>query len=189
MFEERKCQQVDKWRTLQAASQTRRPRVTVDLKAKLHSAVEVAFVHGATEWVRLERLLLRFDDIAGLQVKRACLALARKHAHSRLAFDYVEPLVPVGVPVQLAHSTWVDLNQSGGDSSTFCCIASAVLTATSMIAAKTSSLIILFCSYFRIQESTGLADRICFTKDKPRFHNNLIFDEVDAECRNSMGIC
>jgi hypothetical protein len=57
--------------TPQAANQTRSLQVTIDgLKANLDCAVEVAFLHGATEWVRpkypshFERLLMRFDDSA-----------------------------------------------------------------------------------------------------------------------------
>lgn len=40
------------------------------LKASLTGAIEIAFLHGATEWVRnkyplhYERLLMRFDDSA-----------------------------------------------------------------------------------------------------------------------------
>jgi hypothetical protein len=63
--------------TPQAANQTRRLQVTIDgLKANLDSAVEVAFLHGASEWVRLnhpthyERLLMRFDDSALLDERR-----------------------------------------------------------------------------------------------------------------------
>lgn len=54
-----------------AANQMRNLRVAIDgLKANLDSAIEIAFVHGATEWVRLnypthyERLLMRFDSSA-----------------------------------------------------------------------------------------------------------------------------
>ncbi len=48
--------------------------VTVEgLRVKLDSAVEIAFLYGATEWVRLnhpshyERLLMRFDDSTSLE--------------------------------------------------------------------------------------------------------------------------
>ncbi len=65
--------------TPQAANQTRSLQVTIDgLTANLDSAVEAAFLHGATEWVRLnhpthyERLLMRFDDSASLGERR-CL--------------------------------------------------------------------------------------------------------------------
>ena len=54
--------------------QTENPVVTVEsLRVKLDSAVEIAFLHGATEWVRLnhpsqyERLLMRFDDSTSLE--------------------------------------------------------------------------------------------------------------------------
>jgi len=60
-----------------AADQTHRIQVTIDsLKANLDSAVEVAFLHGAVEWVRLtypahyQRLLMRFDDSALLAERR-----------------------------------------------------------------------------------------------------------------------
>lgn len=63
--------------TPRAANQTRSPQVTIDgLKANLDCAVEAAFLHGATEWVRLnhpthyERLLMRFDDSALLGERR-----------------------------------------------------------------------------------------------------------------------
>ncbi len=65
--------------TPQAANQTRSLQVTIDgPTANLDSAVEAAFLHGATEWVRLnhpthyERLLMRFDDSA-LLGERRCL--------------------------------------------------------------------------------------------------------------------
>ena len=54
--------------------QTESPVVTVEgLRVKLDSAVEIAFLYGATEWVRLnhpsqyERLLMRFDDGTSLE--------------------------------------------------------------------------------------------------------------------------
>lgn len=54
-----------------AASQMEHLEVTIEgLKANLDNAVEVAFLRGATEWVRLnypshyERLLMRFDSSA-----------------------------------------------------------------------------------------------------------------------------
>ena len=60
-----------------AANQTRSLQVTIDgLKVSLDGAVEAAFLHGATEWVRLnhpthyERLLMRFDDSALLGERR-----------------------------------------------------------------------------------------------------------------------
>jgi hypothetical protein len=38
-----------------------------------------------------------------------------EHAHARLAFDVVLPLIGVGVPVQLAHAAQLDLHQRRGD--------------------------------------------------------------------------
>jgi len=59
---------------LPPTKQTESPVVTVDgLRVKLDSAVEIAFLYGATEWVRLhhpsqyERLLMRFDDSTSLE--------------------------------------------------------------------------------------------------------------------------
>ena len=54
--------------------QTENPVVTVEsLRVKLDSAVVIAFLYGATEWVRLnhpshyERLLMRFDESTSLE--------------------------------------------------------------------------------------------------------------------------
>ncbi|TXR47025.1 hypothetical protein [Phyllobacterium endophyticum] len=70
-------EQIDKWRSSCGGQQTRRLEVTVDgLKADLDSAVEIAFFHGAAEWVRLnyptnyERLLMGFDKSAPLGERR-----------------------------------------------------------------------------------------------------------------------
>jgi hypothetical protein len=59
---------------LPAPTQTENPVVTVEgLRVRLNSAVEIAFLYGATEWVRLnypsqyERLLMRFDDSTSLE--------------------------------------------------------------------------------------------------------------------------
>lgn len=59
---------------LPATTQTENPVVTVEgLRVRLNSAVEIAFLYGATEWVRLnypsqyERLLMRFDDSTSLE--------------------------------------------------------------------------------------------------------------------------
>ncbi|MDR6635734.1 hypothetical protein J2X72_004548 [Phyllobacterium sp. 1468] len=59
---------------LPATRQTEIPVVTVEgLRARLKSAVEIAFLYGATEWVRLnhpsqyEQLLMRFDDSTSLE--------------------------------------------------------------------------------------------------------------------------
>jgi hypothetical protein len=59
---------------LPPTKQTESPVVTVEgLRVKLDSAVEIAFLYGATEWVRLnhpsqyERLLMRFDDGTSLE--------------------------------------------------------------------------------------------------------------------------
>ena len=57
-----------------ATRHTENPVVTVEgLRVRLNSAVEIAFLYGATEWVRLnypsqyERLLMRFDDSTSLE--------------------------------------------------------------------------------------------------------------------------
>ncbi|MBB3237014.1 hypothetical protein [Phyllobacterium endophyticum] len=62
---------------LPAAGQTQNRLVTVeDLRVKLNSAVEIAFLYGATDWVRLnhpfqyKRLLMRFDDSTSLENRR-----------------------------------------------------------------------------------------------------------------------
>jgi hypothetical protein len=52
-------------------------------------------------------------DVAGREIERAGLARRREHAHARLAFDVVLPLVGIRMPVQLAHSTQLDLDERG----------------------------------------------------------------------------
>ena len=59
---------------LPATRQTENSVVTVEgLRVRLKSAVEIAFLYGATEWVRLnhpsqyEQLLMRFDDSTSLE--------------------------------------------------------------------------------------------------------------------------
>src|SRR6266700_4739621 len=54
-------------------------------------------------------------DIAGTKVEGARLTGSGEHAHARLALDVILPLVGVGVPMQLAHSAGVNLDQGRSD--------------------------------------------------------------------------
>src|SRR5207237_2129942 len=48
-------------------------------------------------------------------VERARLAGRAEHAHSCLASDVVLPLVRIGMPMQLAHPSWINLHKRGSD--------------------------------------------------------------------------
>src|SRR5262245_14693864 len=55
------------------------------------------------------------SNVAGTEVEGACLTGSAEDAHARLALDVMLPLIGVGVPMQLPHSAWVDLDQGRSD--------------------------------------------------------------------------
>src|SRR5262245_62066171 len=54
-------------------------------------------------------------NIAGLEIEGPCLTGSAEHTHAPLALDPVLPFVGVRMPMELAQSSWLDLDKGCGD--------------------------------------------------------------------------